>query len=373
MDEPSPTSADPGPAPARAGAEIGGWLAAGARAVALLAPAGAGRSLAFDAVASAAAGRFAVTRLAAKEGEAAESIVVRADAAARRAAGGPALLLLEDGEVLSPAEARSLRGLADHAPGDLRLAVGLAPTAASADVLRALGPGLERVSLGGVSAPRAAPPPVSPKRATAAVLALAAGSIAASLALLVPRFRDPPGAARAPTAPPAVSAAPAPAIAPTAPPAVSAAPAPPIAPFAPPAPTASSVDRATAPVPGAGEAPAPARGSAPQRPPPHPRTGAPSAPSPARAASTPGVAAAPTRAAPGAPVRPPGGYLFVNAIPRARITVNGAPAGATPVVRFPLSRGQHRVVADFGDGSSEERRIEAVGSETYVVFGGSPP
>jgi hypothetical protein len=71
-------------------------------------------------------------------------------------------------------------------------------------------------------------------------------------------------------------------------------------------------------------------------------------------------------------VRPPGGYLFVNAIPRARITVNGAPAGATPVVRFPLTRGQHRVVADFGDGRSEERRIDAVGAETYVVFGGAP-
>jgi hypothetical protein len=71
-------------------------------------------------------------------------------------------------------------------------------------------------------------------------------------------------------------------------------------------------------------------------------------------------------------VRPPGGYLFVNALPRARITVDGAPAGVTPVVRFPLARGRHRVVADFGDGRSEERTIEALGAETYVVFGGTP-
>jgi hypothetical protein len=62
----------------------------------------------------------------------------------------------------------------------------------------------------------------------------------------------------------------------------------------------------------------------------------------------------------------------VNAIPRADITVNGAPAGATPVVRFPLARGPHRVVALFADGRSEERRIDAVGAETYVVFGGTP-
>ena len=71
-------------------------------------------------------------------------------------------------------------------------------------------------------------------------------------------------------------------------------------------------------------------------------------------------------------MRPPGGYLFVNAIPRAQITVNGESAGTTPVVRFPLSRGRHRVVASFADGRSEERRVDAVGAETYVVFGGAP-
>src|SRR5512139_536056 len=147
--DPTPTRPpDPGAGPERAAAELCGWLEAGARATVLLAPQGPSRRRAFDALAAALGGRFAVLPVAAKAGEAGESVVLRADAAARRAAGGAALLVIEEGEVLSPAEARALRGLADHAAGDLRLAVGLAPTARAAEVLRALGPGLERVALG---------------------------------------------------------------------------------------------------------------------------------------------------------------------------------------------------------------------------------
>ncbi|HEX2485298.1 MAG TPA: hypothetical protein VHQ66_08360, partial [Myxococcota bacterium] len=358
MVDPGTTGAPIDPGPAQAAAELCGWLEAGARAAALLAPAGPARTSALDAAAAALSRRFAVTRLSAKPGESAESLVVRADAAARRALGRAALLVVEDGERLAAAEARALRALADHHRGDLRLAVGLAPGARAAEVLRALGPGLERVALAPPPGSRATPPVL---RRRAGAIALAAGSIAAALALLVPRFGVGPDQAPAPAVSSAPSAAggsqpvreasaPAPVLTPSAAPSPRPAPAPLSAPSA------------------AVEPPVAAAGTPPTRPTTaQPATPAPNAPRAAPAQLPKPAPARPARpVAQAAPVRPAGGYLFVNAIPRARITIDGVPAGPTPLVRHPLARGRHRIVAEFADGRVEERIIEAVGAETYL-------
>jgi hypothetical protein len=60
----------------------------------------------------------------------------------------------------------------------------------------------------------------------------------------------------------------------------------------------------------------------------------------------------------------------VNAIPRARIHLDGAAIGTTPIVRHPVKAGEHRVVARFEDGTADERTIRVAGDELYLMFDG---
>jgi hypothetical protein len=300
--------------------ELRGWIEAGERVVALLAPRGPSRRRALEALAAALEGRFAIVPWSGAARRPARPAVGKA--------GGPAptLLVVEEGETLGAEGARVLHALAHEPSRERRIAVALAPEEAG-PVLRGLGPELEIVTL------RPDPGERSAARqrwlaaaAGLAALILAGGSLGLALGLVLPRLAPSPAApARASLAPPPVGAPP---------PEAEAAASPPEAPRAP---------------------------AEPRRP---PRARPPPAPSPSPAAAP----SPPPRAA----VGEADGWLIVNAIPRAWIDLDGAALGETPIVRRPVPGGPHRVRARFESGREQERSIRVAGREVYLMFDGRP-
>jgi hypothetical protein len=60
--------------------------------------------------------------------------------------------------------------------------------------------------------------------------------------------------------------------------------------------------------------------------------------------------------------------VAVNAIPRARISVDGVEVGGTPIVALTLPKGLHRFVASFDDGHRVERLVRLEGDPLYLLF-----
>jgi hypothetical protein len=60
--------------------------------------------------------------------------------------------------------------------------------------------------------------------------------------------------------------------------------------------------------------------------------------------------------------------VAVNAIPRARISVDGVDVGATPIVALTLPMGPHHFVASFDDGHQVERLVQLEGDPLYLLF-----
>jgi len=100
--------------------------------------------------------------------------------------------------------------------------------------------------------------------------------------------------------------------------------------------------------------PPPARGTTPE---PAPATAPVAAPEPAPAA--------PRIAATGAPIH-------INASPWARIEIDGAGVGETPLGDLVLTRGVHQVRAVFPDGRSQVREVRVGDTERYLSFGEAP-
>jgi type II secretory pathway predicted ATPase ExeA len=135
--------------------------------------------------------------------------------------------------------------------------------------------------------------------------------------------------------------------------------------------------RAPAPqvaAPAAGKAPAPA-------PQPAPKPSAPEArpvefsrpaPAPVRTPATAPLGAGDALARPPAQPEPPraaaGIPVFVNAVPAARIEIDGRDVGSTPIVGLPIAPGTRRFAARFDDGRRVERTIQVEGTEVYVLF-----
>jgi hypothetical protein len=353
-----PSGSEPSPA-LRAAAELRGWLDSGERIVVLLAPRGAARRRVLAELAAQLEGRFVATPWSASDPR---GVAARPSTVDELRGGRLRLLLVvEEGERLGAEGARVLRALAHDAAGGRCAAVALAAEDAGA-VLGGLGPGLEVVVLRGERRARAG----RWLRVGAAGAAglLASLSLGIGLALLLPRFAagPPAPASLEPAAPTAVAAPP---VAASPPPASAETPRraalPPVAapreeaapPASPPrrAPRAEPGARAPAPRPSSGERPAPvARPSPLTRP----------------VAATPESVAAPEPR----PARAADGWLVVNAIPRARIAVDGAAIGETPIVRHPIAGGRHRVSAIFDDGREDARTVEVTGRELYLMFDG---
>jgi len=325
----------------RAVAELRGWLEAGERVVVLLAPPGAARRQVLAALTAELEGRFVATPWSALAPRAAAPRASTVDEL-RGARTPRTLLVVEEGERLGAEGARVMRALAHDDSSERCAAVALAPEEAGA-VLGGLGPGLEVVVLRPERIGRA---PALRTLAAGVAALLAAASFGVALALLLPRF------APAPPEPAPVPAA--------APPAVAAPPA-----GASPPPEPAPAKRQPEPPPAqARREPAAAPRAEPQarRPRPAPEPIAPAAP--AAPTDPPAVAAAP------APVQPADGWLVVNAIPRAQITVDGAEIGQTPIVRHRVSGGRHHVSARFEDGREDARTVEIAGRELYLLFDG---
>ncbi len=64
----------------------------------------------------------------------------------------------------------------------------------------------------------------------------------------------------------------------------------------------------------------------------------------------------------------PLGRINVNAVPWARIEIDGEPAGETPLGEHELPRGPHRLVARFPDGSVVERTVELGKEEVFLLL-----
>jgi type II secretory pathway predicted ATPase ExeA len=60
--------------------------------------------------------------------------------------------------------------------------------------------------------------------------------------------------------------------------------------------------------------------------------------------------------------------VFVNAVPSARIAIDGRDVGSTPIVGLRIPQGNRQFVASFEDGRRVERSVEVAGSEVYVLF-----
>jgi type II secretory pathway predicted ATPase ExeA len=60
--------------------------------------------------------------------------------------------------------------------------------------------------------------------------------------------------------------------------------------------------------------------------------------------------------------------VFVNAVPAARIEIDGRDVGSTPIVGLPVPSGERRFVASFADGRRLERNVDVEGNEVYVLF-----
>jgi type II secretory pathway predicted ATPase ExeA len=87
------------------------------------------------------------------------------------------------------------------------------------------------------------------------------------------------------------------------------------------------------------------------------------APAPAaRPAAEPAVVAAP----PPQPVPPV--VLSLNADPWARIEIDGAPVGETPIAALPVAPGRHRVTARMPDGRVLEREVDVHDGNRRIVF-----
>jgi len=318
----------------RAAAELRGWLEAGERIVVLLAPRGAPRRRVLEALAVELEGRFVAMPWSAGVERAGTPRPTTVDEL-RGGRGPRTLLVVEEGEGLGAEGARVLRALASDPSGERCAAVALAPEEAGA-VLGGLGPGLEVVVLrsernrGSASWLRTA--------AGGAAALLAAASFGIALALLVPRFAPAPPEP-APSAPEALP------------------------PIAAPGPAALAPVAAPRELPGPTGEKAPAQPArAAQKPAPAPRSPARRAPETAPGAESVASSEPPPEAA--------AGWLVVNAIPRARIAVDGAAIGETPIVRHPISGGQHRVSARFDDGREDTRTVEVAGREHYLLFDG---
>jgi type II secretory pathway predicted ATPase ExeA len=138
------------------------------------------------------------------------------------------------------------------------------------------------------------------------------------------------------------------------------------APATPPLPAAEPVPAAPAPVdaapPPAPVAPAPAVA------PPPARTAAPRPSHPPRAVE-PRAIEQPPRPEPVATAPPEVRIpVFVNAVPPARIEIDGRDVGPTPIAGLLVPAGTRRIAALFPDGRRIERSIEVEGAEVYVLF-----
>ena len=60
--------------------------------------------------------------------------------------------------------------------------------------------------------------------------------------------------------------------------------------------------------------------------------------------------------------------VFVNAVPAARIAIDGRDVGNTPIVGLLIPEGSRSFVASFSDGRQMERKVEVEGAEVYVLF-----
>ena len=306
----------------RAAAELRGWLEAGERVVALLAPRGELRRRVLESLAASLEGRFVAAPWTGDRPSAPRASTLDEV----RGKAPRTLLLVEDGERLGAEGARVLRALADDPSAERCVAVALEAEEAGA-VLGGLGPELEIVVLREAAGGRGVFRGALRITALGAALGLAGVSLGVALALLLPRFEPP-------------------AVAPAAAPAALAEAAAALPPVAAPPPVASGPEQRTAPSPSApARAPAAPEGRRRSPPSPTPRPLAPSA------APTPTPVAAASAA-------PAPGWLVVNAIPRAWIAVDGAALGETPIVRHPVSGGTHRVSARFEDGRQDERRVD---------------
>jgi hypothetical protein len=58
----------------------------------------------------------------------------------------------------------------------------------------------------------------------------------------------------------------------------------------------------------------------------------------------------------------------VNAVPAARIAIDGRDVGSTPIVGLLIPEGTRRFVASFADGRRLERSVDVEGNEVYVLF-----
>lgn len=343
----------------RAVAELRGWLEAGERVVVLLAPRGAARRQVLAVLSAELEGRFVATPWSALAPRAAAPRASTVDEL-RGARAPRTLLVVEEGERLGAEGARVLRALAHDDSSERCAAVALAPEEAGA-VLGGLGPGLEVVVLRPERASRGAPALRTVAAGVAALLA--AASFGVALALLLPRFApvplEPAAAPPSVAAPPAEASAPAELASTQAKREIGPAPAErQLEPL-----PAQAERQLEAPPAKAKREPAPTRRVEPEarRPRPAPVPAAPGAESPS---GPPNVAAALV------PARPADGWLVVNAIPRAQITVDGAEIGQTPIVRHPISGGSHRVSARFEDGREDARTVEIAGRELYLLFDG---
>jgi hypothetical protein len=352
----------------RAAAELRGWLEAGERVVALLAPRGPLRRRALAILAASLEGRFLAARWTGDRPAAPRQSTLDEV----RGKTTPTLFLVEDGERLGAEGARVLRALAQDPSAEHCVAVALDAQEAGA-VLGGLGPELEIVVLRKEAAGRRFGGPLR-IAALGAVLGVAGVSFGVALALLLPRFAPPaeaPGSAPGAVAEVAAPAGPLPAPRPAAPRAATAGPPRAASPPEESTPPAASLPAVAAPPPvaaGPERAKGERLGAAPRTPagPAAGRTAPPPPSGPAAAPATAPPAAPPTaRAAAAAP-----GFLVVNAIPRAWISLDGAVLGETPIVRHPVAGGAHRVSARFEDGREEERRIEIAGGELYLMFDG---
>jgi hypothetical protein len=95
---------------------------------------------------------------------------------------------------------------------------------------------------------------------------------------------------------------------------------------------------------------------------------APPAAAPAEA-KPPTIASVPSPPPPAAPAPEPRRILVsINAVPWARIEIDGEPMGETPLGDVPLPMGKHRIVARMADGRTLDRVVEVGESNRHLVF-----
>jgi hypothetical protein len=60
--------------------------------------------------------------------------------------------------------------------------------------------------------------------------------------------------------------------------------------------------------------------------------------------------------------------ISLNADPWARIEIDGAPVGVTPIAALPVAPGRHRVTAHMPDGRVLEREVDVHDGNRRIVF-----